>query len=86
ALTADDARRLGIDPAGLDYAYSVATANGEAHAAEVQLASIEVAGVREDNVEAYVIDHGLPTSLLGMSYLGRLSEFSATPSELILKP
>ncbi len=86
ALTADDARRLGIDPSTLDYAYTVATANGAAHAAQVHLASIAVAGARVDNVEAYVLDRGLETSLLGMTYLGRLSEFQATPTSLILRP
>ncbi|MHB8529565.1 MAG: TIGR02281 family clan AA aspartic protease [Caulobacteraceae bacterium] len=86
ALTADDARRLGIDPASLNYSYSVATANGAARAAQVQLASIAVAGARVDNVQAFVLDRGLETSLLGMTYLGRLSEFQATPTALILRP
>jgi len=86
ALTADDARRLGIDPSSLDYAYTVMTANGAARAAQVHLASVAVAGARVDNVEAYVLDRGLETSLLGMTYLGRLSEFQATPTSLILRP
>ncbi|MDI6625114.1 MAG: hypothetical protein QME55_10325, partial [Brevundimonas sp.] len=37
-------------------------------------------------VEALVVEQGLPHSLLGMSYLGRLSSFSATPAELTLRP
>ena len=37
-------------------------------------------------VEALVVEHGLPHSLLGMSYLGRLSSFSATPVGLTLRP
>ena len=86
ALTGDDAKRMGIDVAGLDYAYKVETANGDAHAARVNLASVAVAGARVNNVEAYVLDHGLPTSLLGMSYLGRLSAFEATPTSMILRP
>ena len=32
-----------------------------------------------------VIENGLPHSLLGMSYLGRLSSFTATPTTLTLK-
>ena len=86
ALTAQDAQRLGIDPSTLNYAYNVATANGQAHAASVVLASISVAGARVSNVQAYVLDHGLETSLLGMSYLGRLSQFEATQTSLILRP
>jgi aspartyl protease family protein len=33
-----------------------------------------------------VVQQGLATSLLGMSYLGRLSRFEATPGALILRP
>jgi aspartyl protease family protein len=86
ALTADDARRLGFDPAKLNYAYSVMTANGQAKAAAIKLASVSVAGAKVANVDALVIDHGMDTSLLGMTYLGRLSRFEATRTALILRP
>ena len=33
-----------------------------------------------------VIEDGLPASLLGMSYLGRLSRIEATPAGLTLRP
>jgi aspartyl protease family protein len=86
ALTAQDAARMGIDVSSLNYTYKVATANGDAHAARITLASISVAGARVNDVEAYVLDHGLSTSLLGMTYLGRLSAFEATPTSMILRP
>lgn len=86
ALTPVDARRLGINPQGLDYTYNVTTANGHARAAAVKLASISIAGARITNVDALVIEDGLDTSLLGMTYLGRLSRFEATPTSLILRP
>ncbi|HXQ12778.1 MAG TPA: TIGR02281 family clan AA aspartic protease [Caulobacteraceae bacterium] len=86
ALTPEDAQRLGIDPNSLTYGYTVTTASGHAPAARVQLASIAVAGAEVDNVDAYVIQNGLEHSLLGMSYLGRLSQFEATKSSLILRP
>lgn len=86
ALTADDAERLGLQPKTLDYTYKVTTANGQARAAKVTLASVSVAGVQVQGVEALVIDKGLQNSLLGMTYLGRLSQFEATPSSLILRP
>jgi aspartyl protease family protein len=86
ALTPTDAQRLGIDPNSLDYAYTVTTASGQARAAHVQLASVAVAGAEVDNVDAFVIQNGLEHSLLGMSYLGRLSQFEATRSSLILRP
>ncbi|HEY5412847.1 MAG TPA: TIGR02281 family clan AA aspartic protease [Caulobacteraceae bacterium] len=86
ALTADDATRLGLDPKTLRYAYQVMTASGQARAAEVKLASISIAGARVNDVDALVIEHGLPASLLGMTYLGRLSRFEATKTALILRP
>ncbi len=84
ALTADDARALGIEPSTLTYSYTVTTANGQARAAAVKLPSITVGGARVDNVDAYVIDNGLQTSLLGMTFLGRLSKFEATPTGMVL--
>lgn len=86
ALTADDARRLGFAPESLNYGYQVNTANGVARAAKVTLGSVSVAGAEVDNVDAFVIENGLATSLLGMTYLGRLSQFEATPTSLTLKP
>jgi aspartyl protease family protein len=86
SLTLEDARRLGIDTGKLAYSYDVITADGKARAAMVKLASISIAGARVDNVDALVIEKGLGSSLLGMSYLGRLRAFEATQSALILKP
>ena len=86
ALTVADATRLGFKPANLAYEYKVMTANGEARAAKIKLASVSVAGARLTEVDAFVLDKGLDTSLLGMSYLGRLSRWEATPTALILRP
>lgn len=85
ALTADDARNLGIDPSMLTYQYTVMTANGPARAAQVKLGVVSVGRAQVSDVQAYVIDKGLETSLLGMSYLGRLSKFEATPDAMVLK-
>lgn len=84
-LTASDARSLGIDPSALDYRYTVMTANGPAHAAPVKLGDISVDHAEVQDVQALVIDQGLPTSLLGMTYLGRLAKFEATPDTLVLR-
>lgn len=86
ALTAQDAERLGFSTKDLNYTYSVTTATGQARAAAVKLASVSIAGARVNDVDALVIEKGLETSLLGMTYLGRLSRFEATRSALILHP
>jgi aspartyl protease family protein len=61
------------------------TASGQTRAASVKLASVSVAGAQVRDVEALVVEKGLETSLLGMSYLGRLSSFQATPRALVLR-
>ena len=86
SLTPQDAQRLGLDPADLVYDQTVRTAGGDSLAARVRLNSVAVNGVRLSNVDALVIGRGLPSSLLGMSYLGRLSQFEATPTVLVLHP
>ncbi|MDP1632771.1 MAG: TIGR02281 family clan AA aspartic protease [Caulobacter sp.] len=86
SLTLEDAHRLGIDTAALDYTYDVITADGRTRAAAVKLASISIAGARVTNVDALIVEKGLSASLLGMSYLGRLRAFEATQTALILKP
>jgi aspartyl protease family protein len=86
ALTPDDALRLGLRLIPADFTGTVITASGPVRAAPVQLSAVAVAGARVDRVEALVVERGLPHSLLGMSYLGRLSSFSATPAGLTLRP
>ena len=86
ALTRADALRLGVDPEPEAFTGKVQTASGVVRAAPVQLNTISVAGARVDRVEALVVEQGLEYSLLGMSYLGRLSAFSATPAGLTLRP
>ena len=86
SLSVDDARRVGVDPAALTYGLKVATAAGEARAARITLASVAVDGVVVRNVDALVLDRDTDASLLGMSYLRRLSGFEATPQALRLHP
>ena len=86
ALTPGDAERLGITPASLNYDARVMTANGPARAAKVTLDSVSVAGAEVRDVDALVIENGLQSSLLGMTYLGRLSQFEATKTSMILRP
>lgn len=86
ALTPDDAERLGLDVRALRYGQRVTTATGRSRAAAVTLDTLSVGDVRLQNVSALVIEDGLDTSLLGMSYLGRLAGFEATREALFLRP
>lgn len=86
ALTAEDAAKLGIKPEDLKYGHKVTTATGSSRAASVTLSSISIDGARLEDVQALVVDEGLDVSLLGMSYLGRLTRFEATRDTLRLEP
>lgn len=92
ALTAADAARLGLKPERLIYSRPVYTAEGETYAAPVMLSRLIVAGAELREVKALVLQDdsgkgGPPrSSLLGMSYLGRLSRMTATRDSLLLEP
>jgi aspartyl protease family protein len=65
---------------------NVTTASGASRASAVTLASVSVNGARLENVQALVVAEGLDVSLLGMSYLGRLTRFEATRDTLRFEP
>lgn len=85
ALTKADAKRLGVDLNDLAFDQPVSTAAGRTMAAALTLDYVSVSGARVNDVEALVIAEGLETSLLGMTYLGRLSRFEASRDALILR-
>lgn len=84
ALTPADARRLGFTD--LVYDAEVSTANGKTAVARINLSSVTVGQSTVRNVEGVVVKEGLSDSLLGMSYLGKLSRMEVTQSSLILHP
>lgn len=85
ALTRQDAARLGLHLVAEDFNAIISTAAGPVRAASVELPAVAVAGARVERVAALVVESGLPHSLLGMSYLGRLSSLEATPAGLTLR-
>lgn len=85
-LSYEDAMEVGLDPDSLSFHQPVVTANGRSHVAPVTLESVAVGAVGLTNVKAAVAEKGrLHTSLLGMSFLGRLTETSFRRDKLILK-
>lgn len=86
ALTREDALRLGLRLTPADFTQTVETASGPVMAAAIELDHVSVSGARVEDVRALVVEEGLPHSLLGMSYLGRLSAFEARPNGLTLRP
>jgi aspartyl protease family protein len=85
-LTQSDAERLGFDTASLDYTQIYSTANGTVYGAPVRLGSMIVGSIRIDDVKASVNSGEMDGSLLGMSFLSRLSGFTVEGDRLILRP
>lgn len=72
ALPASDARRLGINYLNGERGM-VQTANGAAPVYRVTLDTVEVGDITLNGVEAMILERGLTTALLGMSFLSRTS-------------
>ncbi len=86
ALSYEDADKVGLRPHGLDYNTPIATANGIVKAARVTLRRVEVDNVRVRDVEGLVLPEGaMRGSLLGMSFLSRLSSFKIENGVLYLR-
>lgn len=85
-LSPADARRLGFDPDSLDFSKVYRTANGTVYGAPVRLRSLTVGSIRVDDVRASVNGAEMSRSLLGMSFLERLSGYEVTAGSLILYP
>lgn len=86
ALSYEDADTAGLRPSQLTYDVPVSTANGATMAARVVLDKVEIDTVRVRDVEGFVMPEGaMNGSLLGMSFLGKLSSFKVEDGVLTLK-
>jgi len=84
-LNDGDAERIGIDPGWLDFNAPVRTANGTVMAARIVLDTVRVGGIEVRDVDALVAPPGaLARSLLGMSFIGAISRFELSGSQLVL--
>ncbi|MCY6382981.1 TIGR02281 family clan AA aspartic protease [Hoeflea prorocentri] len=86
AINRSTARQIGVYLTPSMFTYRINTANGTTRAARVMLQSVELKSIRVRNVEAYVLDdNSLGATLIGMSFLNRLTSFQARDGKLILK-
>ena len=84
-LSPADARHLGFDLAALDFRHVSETANGPVSGAPVTLREVAVGDVRLVDVAASVNGAEMSESLLGMSFLSRLSGFEVSGDRLTLR-
>ena len=84
-LSFEDAERLGLSPRSLAFTGLAQTANGVSRIAPVTLDRVRVDGITLYSIQAAVADRGaLAGSLLGMSFLGKLSRVEMKGDELVL--
>ena len=84
-LSYEDAERLGIRLMPSDYTIKTSTANGASLVGKVQLARVTLGSITIRDVPALVCRRGqLAQSLLGMSFLSRLSSLSVDRGRLAL--
>jgi aspartyl protease family protein len=86
SLTNEDASALGISPSRSEFKIHLQTANGVSTAAHIWLPHVRVGAVEVHDVEALVMEPGAThTSLLGMSFLSRLSRFGVAGNHMRLE-
>ena len=85
-LSYEDAERAGLMLTDKDFTRSVSTANGVARVAPVTLDRVSIGNITVRDVPAAVAESGrLRTSLLGMTFLSRLSRFDMRSGRLVLQ-
>jgi aspartyl protease family protein len=85
-LTQDAARAAGLPLEMLSYSVTVDTANGRTRAAAVSLDRLAVGSILERGVPALIAQPGqLRVSLLGMSFLNRLSGWEVRGDRLVMR-
>jgi aspartyl protease family protein len=84
-LSPADARLLGLDPARLRYTRSFQTANGRGRGAPHRLDSLSIGPIEFRDVAVSINQAEMGTSLLGMSFLNRLSSFEIRGRGLIMR-
>jgi len=84
-LSPQDAARLGVDVAKLDFARHFETANGDGLGAGYTASSLAVGPITMTNVPMSINRAPMGTSLLGMTFLQRLKSFEVKDNRLYLR-
>ena len=85
ALDPADARKIGLEVDNLMFNIPISTAAGPSRAAAVKLDTVGIGSIVRDRVPAIVMQARGGVSLLGIEYLGQLSEVSAQGDTLLLR-
>jgi aspartyl protease family protein len=84
-LSPADAKRLGVDMAGLKFDQSAETANGLGYGAAYTAERLSVGSISFSDMPMMINQAPLSNSLLGMTFLRRLESFQVRDGKLYLK-
>jgi aspartyl protease family protein len=84
ALTGDDAAMMGVEWHERDVRPIARGASGDVYGVPVVLDRIAVGGIEARRVQAVVVPEGLDISLLGQSFLSKVSRVEVTGDEMVL--
>jgi len=84
-LSLEDASRIGVDVSELRFVQRFQTANGVGLGAPYRLSSISIGSIAFADVPVSINGSDMSTSLLGMSFLERLSSFEFRDGKLFLR-
>lgn len=85
SLSPADAKRIGVDFSALRYTTRYQTANGVAYGAPYRLKILSIGPIEFRDVAVSISQTERDESLLGMSFLNRLSSFEITGRKLIMR-
>jgi aspartyl protease family protein len=86
ALNRSTARQVGLNLASSDFKHEVKTANGIAKAAVARIDNMQIGRIQVKDVDAMVLDDdALGSTLVGMSFLSRLSSFRIENGSLVME-
>ena len=85
-LTADSARRVGIDVSRLTFDRVASTANGAVRGAGARVEKLEVGPIVRTDVPVSVTEGALDTNLLGMAFIRTLGGWRVEGETLIMRP
>jgi aspartyl protease family protein len=86
AINVSTARRLGLNLGSSDFRHPVNTANGTIMGAIAALDSVQIGRIQVKGVDAMVLeDRALSGTLVGMSFLSRLSSFRIENGVLVME-
>ena len=84
ALTGDDALDMGLDWDPQAVSVIGRGASGDVHGVPVTIPQLRIGEFEAQNIEAVIVPEGLDVSLLGQSFLGRLSKVAISDDRMVL--